>query len=146
MNYLYFFIKCFKIGLAEECIKGGLHIMGYITDQEQKQILSHNLSYYIDLSDKDQKEIAIELDINPPTLNQWVNGKAIPSVSLLKRLAAYFNIGLGDLVNSHDENAHLNDITPEEMRLIEAYRKAPSLIKTSVYKLLDISEKPFEKV
>ena len=120
--------------------------MGYITDQEQKQILSHNLSYYIDLSDKDQKEIAIELDINPPTLNQWVNGKAIPSVSLLKRLAAYFNIGLGDLVNSHDENAHLNDITPEEMRLIEAYRKAPSLIKTSVYKLLDISEKPFEKV
>ena len=54
--------------------------MSYLDDQRQKEIFSENLTYYIEQSGKDQKRIAIELDINPPTFNQWVTGKAIPSV------------------------------------------------------------------
>ena len=114
--------------------------MGYIDDQEQKRILSQNLTYYIELSGREQKEIAIALDINPPTLNQWVNGKAIPSVSMLKKLARFFDVSLGDLVNSRQENYYLKEISPHERKLIEAYRKALPYVRFTVEKLLNVDD------
>lgn len=114
--------------------------MGYIDDQAQKKILSDNLTYYIELSGKDQKQIAIELDINPPTFNQWANGKAIPSVSQLKRVAAYFNIGLIDLVNSRTDRASKFVLSSHERTLVDAYRMAAPGIKQSVDILLGIQK------
>lgn len=114
--------------------------MGYIDDQEQKMILSNNLAYYIELYDKDQKQIAIDLDINPPTLNQWIRGKAIPSVSTLKRLAAYFNVGLGDLVNAHTDDVSKINLSQSEQELIKAYRAADLGIKQSVDILLKLKK------
>lgn len=114
--------------------------MGYIDDQKQKQILSDNLMHYIELSNKDQKQIAIELDINPPTLNQWVNGKAIPSVSMLKKLADYFDLTLSDLVNVRSEQPQEMKLTPQEKRLISAYKKADKGIRNSVDILLNLKK------
>lgn len=114
--------------------------MGFISDNEQKNIIRDNLSYYINLTGKDQKDIAIELDVNPPTFNQWVNGKAIPSVTTLKRLAAYFGIGLTNLVNRQDITEESIDITEREKNIIKAYRGADKGIKEAVNKLLDIKE------
>ncbi len=114
--------------------------MGYIDDQKQKQILSENLVYYIDLSGKDQKQIAIQLDINPPTLNQWVNGKAIPSVSMLKKLAHYFDITLSDLVNVRSDQDPAVKLTDHEKKLVSAYKKADIGIRNSVDILLNLKE------
>lgn len=110
--------------------------MGCIDDQEQKMILSHNLTYYIELYDKDQKQIAIDLGINPPTLNQWIRGKAIPSVPTLKRLAAYFNVGIDDLINAHTDGVPQMSLSQSEQELLKAYKTADPGIKQSVDILL----------
>ena len=82
------------------------------TDLEQKKILSDNLKSYISRSGKEQKDIAFDLGVNPPTLNQWVTGKSIPSVSMLKKLADYFNCKLTDLVDEHEDfNYYINPET-----------------------------------
>lgn len=114
--------------------------MSYLDDQKQKEILSDNLTYYIELSGKDQKKIAIELDINPPTFNQWVTGKAIPSVSTLKRLAAYFNLTLSELVNVRSETISEPKLTDHEKKLVTAYKKADIGIRNSVDILLKIKK------
>lgn len=114
--------------------------MSYLDDQKQKEILSDNLTYYIELSGKDQKKIAIELDINPPTFNQWVTGKAIPSVSTLKRLAAYFNLTLSELVNVRSETTAEPKLTDHEKKLVKAYKKADIGIRNSVDILLKIKK------
>lgn len=113
--------------------------MGYITDQEQKEIISKNLDYLIALSGKDQKQIAIEIDVNPPTFNQWVNGKAIPSVPMLKRVAAYFGVALSQLVNKEDYKHYNNDLTLEEQALIVAYRKADTSLKDGIKRMLNVN-------
>lgn len=110
--------------------------MGYLSDSEQKMILAKNLTNYIEISGKDQKQIAVELDINPPTFNQWVNGKAIPSVSTLKRIAAYFNATLSQLVD--DKAAQPAEASVHDNMLLSAYKKAAPAIQAAVDKLLDI--------
>lgn len=73
------------------------------TDLEQKRIIAENLQELIDHSGKDQKNIAIDLGINPPTFNQWVTGKATPQVSTLRKVANYFHVPFSYLINKRDD-------------------------------------------
>ena len=130
-------MKQYRIGVQNQLEDNA---MGYIDDQKQKAILSDNLNYYISLSGKDQKQIAIELDINPPTLNQWVNGKAIPSVSMLKRLADYFSVALSDLVDVKWGDPEELEFTTHEKMLVSAYRNADTGIRNSVDILLNVKK------
>lgn len=114
--------------------------MGFLSDNEQKKVISQNLTRYILLTGKDQKDIAIELDVNPPTFNQWVNGKAIPSVTMLKRVAAYFSVPLTGIVDPYTGADEDIELTDKETALVKAYRNAPIGIKSAVNKLLDIKE------
>jgi len=73
--------------------------MSYLEDSEQRRIFSENLRKYIGRSGKTQKDIAIDLDVNPPTFSMWVKGKAMPSVSVIRKIADYFGVGITDLVD-----------------------------------------------
>lgn len=79
-----------------------------MTDTEQRQIFAENLSWRIEKSGKDQKTIALDIDVLPTTFNTWVKGRAIPPVSTIKRLATYLNCSLTDLVDEQNGN----EITP----------------------------------
>ena len=114
----------------------GFIFMGYYTDQEQRSIIANNLSKLIELSQKEQKDIAIELDVNPPTFNQWVNGKAIPNISMLRKVAEYFNIGLSDIIDKHTDSEYNLNPTTYELKMISAYRSSPVGIKEAIDKLL----------
>lgn len=112
--------------------------MGYYTDQEQRSIIANNLTKLIELSKKDQKDIAIELDVNPPTFNQWVNGKAIPNISMLRKVAEYFNIGLSDIIDKRNDSEYNLNPTTYELKMISAYRSSTIGIKEAVDKLLNV--------
>ncbi len=116
--------------------------MGYYSDQEQKQIIADNLAHLVAQKGKDQKQVAIDLDVNPQTFNQWYRGVAIPSVSKLKELANYFNVSILNIIEPPDSplrtNASLVRLTEDEMRLINAYEKADNLVQQCVLKLLDL--------
>lgn len=114
--------------------------MGFNDDFEQKKIISYNLQGLIIYSGKDQKEIAIDLDVNPPTFNQWVNGKAIPSVSMLKRIATYFGITLSQLVDDPENNPTDVNYSFNEKLLVYSYRKSPQPLKEAAEKLLDVEQ------
>ena len=73
--------------------------MSYLEDSEQRRIFSENLRKYIGRSGKTQKDIAIDREVNPPTFSMWVKGKAMPSVSVIRKIADYFGVGITDLVD-----------------------------------------------
>lgn len=68
-----------------------------MTDEEQKRVFAKNLNRYISLNQKQQKEVANDLGINPTTLNMWCNGNSFPSLGKIQKLADYFRIGKTDL-------------------------------------------------
>lgn len=73
-----------------------------MTDDEQKKIFAKNLNRYILLNQKQQKEVADDLGINPTTLNMWCKGNSIPKVSMIQKLADYFRIGKSDLTDEKE--------------------------------------------
>lgn len=111
--------------------------MGFYSDEEQRKILASNLKYQIELSGLDQKTISIDLDINPPTFNQWVNGRAVPSVSTLRRLAKYFDCTLSALIDPADVSSSSVVFSGKEQALVLKYRAASPAIKEAVDKLLN---------
>ena len=112
----------------------------YIDDQEQRKIISDNLFRLMMLVPKDQKQIAIDLNVNPPTFNQWVNGKAMPSVSMLKRLADYFKVPLSSIVDPLTMQTRDVVLTAEETDMILKLRQAPQSIKEAVSILINHKE------
>lgn len=88
--------------------------MSYLEDSEQRRIFSENLRKYIGRSGKTQKDIAIDLDVNPPTFSMWVKGKAMPSVSVIRKIADYFGVGITDLVDDKaDKKGAVYYLDPE---------------------------------
>ncbi len=75
-----------------------------MTDDEQKKIFAKNLNKYISLNQKQQKEVADDLGINPTTLNMWCKGNAMPSVGKIQKLADYFRIGKSDLTDEKEDS------------------------------------------
>ncbi len=75
-----------------------------MTDGEQKKIFAKNLNKYISLNQKQQKEVADDLGINPTTLNMWCKGNSMPKVSIIQKLADYFRIGKSDLTDEKENS------------------------------------------
>ena len=70
-----------------------------MTDREQKEIFSKNLNRLIENSGKQQKEVALEMDIAPTTLNNWCVGLSLPKYGKITKLAEYFKCDVSDLVD-----------------------------------------------
>ena len=69
-------------------MKGGQDM----TNEEQKRIFAENLNYYMQLNNKQQVDVAKDLEINPTTLNMWCKANALPSTGKIRKLADYFHI------------------------------------------------------
>ena len=87
-----------------------------MTDEEQKRVFAKNLNKYIAINNKQQIDVAKDLDISPTTLNMWCKGNSMPSTGKIRKLADYFRIGMSDLTDEkHKENIDVeySDITME---------------------------------
>ena len=73
-----------------------------MTDEEQKEVFSKNLSHYISIFEKTQKEVADAISVSPQTFNTWTQGIALPRMGKIQSLANYFNINKSDLLDKHD--------------------------------------------
>lgn len=83
-----------------------------MTNEEQKRIFANNLNRYMALNEKQQVDVAKDLNINPTTLNMWCKGNSIPSTGKIRKLADYFKIGMTDLTDLKDtlsENRKYSD-------------------------------------
>lgn len=112
--------------------------MGYYSDQEQRDIIARNLSAFIELSGKEQKRIAMDLDVNPPTLNAWVRGISVPSVSMLKKVAKYFNVTLSAIIDDDVEPFKTVSPTDDELLLLYEFRRCSPEIKRAINTLLNV--------
>ena len=79
-----------------------------------KRVMARNLSYYVERSGKNQKEIALAIGISPAALNGWINANKYPRIDMIEKLANYFGILKSDLIEekteSHREMQQKNDI------------------------------------
>ena len=63
-----------------------------------KEVLSRNLKYYIDLSGKDRKELAKIWGFPYSTVTDWINARKYPRIDRIEIMADYFGILKSDLI------------------------------------------------
>lgn len=89
-----------------------------------KEVFARNLSYYLRLKGRDQKEVAEVVGVAPSTFNEWVKGKKYPRIDKIELLANYFGILKSDLIEDKEEKN-----SPEEPRLSEGERMLVELFR-----------------
>ena len=89
-----------------------------------KEVFARNLSYYLRMRGRDQKEVAEVVGVAPSTFNEWVKGKKYPRIDKIELLANYFGILKSDLIEDKEEKN-----TPEEPRLSEGERMLVELFR-----------------
>ena len=62
------------------------------------KIFTDNFEKYMRMSGKNQKEIAAAVGVSAPTVNDWLNGKKMPKMQNVQKLADLFHVNLSDLV------------------------------------------------
>lgn len=112
-----------------------------MTDDEQKRIISENLSRLIKQNGIDQRKICADLDIKPTTLSQWVRGKANPSLVSLRDLAEYFGVSVYDIIEPEPCSNSLNKaiqpyLCDESIKLLSKYKRAPEYVQKAIWDLL----------
>ena len=74
-----------------------------MTNEWSKKVFSGNLKYYMELSGKNQKELAEIVGVTAPTFNEWIKGKKFPRIDKIQKLADYFGIVKSDLIEEKTE-------------------------------------------
>lgn len=87
-------------------------------------------------------QIAKDLQINPTTYSQWENGKREPDISMLIKLADYFNVTLDFLVGRdyHESDCETSlyrnhDFNINKERIIPLIEKISAFDSTSINRL-----------
>lgn len=119
-----------------------------MTDEKQKQIFAKNLNYYIALNNKQQIDVAKDLDIKPTTFNMWCTGKSLPGMGKVQKLADYFRIGKSDLVDEKLDSDPISDArilnNIEVMDMVQKFLKLPLDDRKAIEHLIESLSKKVE--
>ena len=113
-----------------------------MTIEESKEIFSKNLRDMIARSGKDQKTIASDLGVNPPTFNQWVTGTALPPVYKIQALAEYLGCTTAYLIGESGSDI-LVKLSEKEYLILSQYRDADKGTRAMVRRLLAYAERDY---
>ena len=93
-----------------------------------KEVFSKNLRFYLEMSGKTQKDVALAIGVTPASLNEWLKGKKYPRIDKIEMLARYFGILKSDLIEEKGMNKTLPQVqtlTEGETMLLELFRQIP---------------------
>lgn len=107
-----------------------------MSNEWSKKTFAKNLTNYMIMSGKSQKELADVVGVSAPTFNEWVNGKKFPRIDNIQKLADYFGILKSDLIEEKmtEEKEKDNDIMADIIVRMRMDADFLSLVE-SLYKL-----------
>ena len=109
-----------------------------------KEVFSKNLRFYLERTDKTQKDVALAIGVTPASLNEWLKGKKYPRIDKVELLARYFGILKSDLIEEKGINKtlpHVQTLTEGETMLLELFRRVPVESQQMVLDMIRIALK-----
>jgi len=91
-----------------------------------------------------QKQLATAIGTNETTIIRWENGQSEPSAFYLAKLAKFFHVSVDFLLgleNDLGKSSYINiqeTLSPEEQKIIKAYRKLPSSGREMILRMLNL--------
>lgn len=96
-----------------------------------------NLKYYRSLLGLTQQQVADSLEIQKATYSGYETGRREPDVEKIKALAELFSVSGDDLLGTKFSDKARSNITQDEFRHLEKYRRLPDTGKQAVESMID---------
>ena len=90
-----------------------------------KETFAKNLVYYLNVSGREQKEVANEIGVATSTFNDWATGKKYPRIDKIEKLANYFRIKKSDLIEDKKSTPDEPKLSEGEQLLLDLFRQIP---------------------
>lgn len=107
-----------------------------MSDLGNKEIMSRNIQYYMDLNNKTRQEMCDALGVKYSTFTDWVNGNTYPRIDKIEMMANYFGIKKSDLVEEWTPDMVKENETSYIVYNEEAYKIAQEIFEDEDMKLL----------
>lgn len=105
-------------------------------DSNNKKVFANNLLRYMRLYNLDRNDICNITGVSRQSVSNWLNAKLMPRMSVIDKLASYFNILKSDLIENN--NLLIAEKNKRE-NLVDAIMKLPdediALLDTIVNRL-----------
>lgn len=90
-----------------------------------REVMAQNIQYYMDLNNKERRDVCRDLGIRYTTLTDWIKGNTYPRIDKIELLAHYFNITKADLVEERNDKKTEKKmlLVFDEQKLLTNYRK-----------------------
>lgn len=75
--------------------------------KDNKEIISENIKYYMNLKDVRATDVAKVLGIAMATFSDWVNAKSYPRIDKIELLADYFGVSKSELIEEKTDNDNI---------------------------------------
>jgi transcriptional regulator with XRE-family HTH domain len=79
-----------------------------------RNVFRKNLNYYLEERGYSQMELAKELKVATATVSEWCNGKKVPRMNNIEKIAKWLNVSISDLLEDktlNKSNYHLSKET-----------------------------------
>ena len=103
-----------------------------------KAVFSANLSYYLELRGKSQKELAQHLGISQASVNDWVKMRTYPRMDKLQLTSEFLGVQMTDLCEPRNKvSAATNKaISDKEQEVLDLFHKVPDEKKEFLLKMI----------
>lgn len=106
---------------------------------EQKRIFSINLNNLLHRHGKTQRQFSDDLGFKWTTVNTWCKGGSFPTSGKLQKIADYFHVGKGDLIDGIIDFAEIED---DKMK--ELFNRLKKLNELGIEKISERAEELLE--
>lgn len=109
-----------------------------MSDIGNRNIMAMNISKYLSINKKNQKELCKDLGISESTFSDWINAKSYPRIDKIELMANYFGISKADLIEGDKQpEFYVSDF---EKGLITQFRNSDDVSKEMVCRILKYAE------
>ena len=117
-----------------------------MSDLGNKEVFAKNLLYYLEITGKTQKDIAIEIGVTPAAINEWVRKKKYPRIDKIELLARYFGIRKSDLIEDKSKRTSSSrmELSEGEKAMIDLFRQIPESKQSVVLEMIRLALKTQE--
>lgn len=75
------------------------------TNDKQMEIFAKNFRYYMEKTELARQTYQMLLEFHQQLISMWLNGRRLPLIGNVQKIADYFNVTITDLIEEHDDRA-----------------------------------------
>lgn len=85
-----------------------------MSEQDINRLIAKKLSYYMNINDKSQQDLADYIGVTQATVSNWCKGLKMPRMDKIDKICSFFNISRSDLMGETDTAASEPDYFYDE--------------------------------